>query len=95
MNARRPAVMIVDHFQNTEPDIYQAQPGDRAAHKTLLQHMLDRWPSGQEAFLKPVVSPRQDQQDHPQAHAEQNIDQEEKTLQPDRRLGVFFGRLEP
>src|SRR5262249_24095281 len=67
--SRRP-VVIVNHFQNTAPDVYQSQAGDRAAHKAAAQHFLQRGPAGDEPGGKPVVGPGQHYQPQAQDHAE-------------------------
>ena len=85
--------MVMDHFQDSAPDVYQSQTGDGAAHKAAVQHPLQRRPTRDESGREPVAGPGQHHQPQAQDHAEQDIRGREDPLQPHRRVGVFVKRL--
>jgi hypothetical protein len=62
--------MVIDDFQNSQPDIDQAQAGNRAAHESQMQKMLETGPAVDETGFEPGAAPRQPHQSQTHCDAE-------------------------
>ena len=73
---------VVDPFPYTNPDIYQPQTADKAAHKIVQRELPQRQVMEQEVVFGPNPRPRQDHQHDASLYANQHVDRDEDAVQP-------------